>query len=92
MGFLPDDERLKQSFEIAKEQGVKVQVYFSKEETSHPNTARIVVEDDRGNRKELVGVSMVGGNIEIWEINGMPVSFQWDYPTLLVFHRDRPGL
>ncbi len=59
---------------------------------NHPNTARIVVESVSGRKFEIVGTSVGGGNIEIVEINGMEVSFTGDYPAIVLFYRDVPGV
>lgn len=92
LGLAPDDERLREAFALAKTQGVEVEVIFSAQEMSHPNTARIAVTDSRGRTVEMVGVSVGGGRIEVRQINGMEVSFGCEYPTLLLFYRDRPGV
>ena len=47
---------------------------------------------EAGREFSLVGVSIGGGNIEIVEINGMEVSFSGDYPTIIAFYRDMPGI
>lgn len=92
LGFLPSDPRLRTSLQLVQEQGLDYTVSFSKQEMSHPNTAKIEIETDEGQRYEIVGVSVGGGNIEIQNVNGMDVSFSNDYPTLLIFHQDRPGV
>ena len=92
LGFAPDDSRLGQAPELAKAWGRDIKVEFSKQEMKHPNTARIVVEDGKGRNVSMVGASIGGGNIEIQEINGMEVAFGCDYPTVLIFHHDRPGM
>ena len=43
LGFSPEDERLRNSFEIAKERGIDIDFEFSEEDSIHPNTARIKV-------------------------------------------------
>lgn len=75
-----------------KDRGLDIQVEFDARRMEHPNTARIVTEDHRGRTMEILGASVGGGNIEIRQVNGMEVSFACDYPTVLVFHRDRPGV
>lgn len=92
LGFAPDDARLKNSFELAKEQGVEIEFVFSDKAAQHPNTARINVTDSRGESMEIVGASVGGGNIEILEVNGMEARFSCDLPTILVFHTDLPGV
>lgn len=92
LGFSPEDERLRNSLEIAKDKGVDIQFEFSMEEAVHPNTARIEITGETGEKVEVLGTSVGGGNIEILEVNGMQVSFNCEYPTLLVFHTDMPGV
>jgi len=58
----------------------------------HPNTARIRAEGANGLRIDMVGVSLGGAVIEVRQLNGMDVAFRCEYPTLLVFHQDQPGV
>lgn len=92
LGFEADDSRLRNAMELAKEQKKDITVEFSSQEMKHPNTARIMIEDEQGRRIDMLGASVGGGSIEIQEINGMEVSFGCEYPTVLIFHRDRPGM
>lgn len=92
LGLAPDDSRIRNSFELAEEQRKDISVEFSSQGMKHPNTAKMIVEDENGRTIELLGASVGGGSIEIQEINGMEVSFGCDYPTLLIFHQDRPGV
>lgn len=91
LGFAPDDSRLRNALEIVREQKKDIKVEFSSQTMRHPNTARIIVENENGRKTDLIGASIGGGNIEIQEINGMEVSFGCEYPTILIFHKDRPG-
>lgn len=91
LGLAPDDDRIRDALELARESGVAVVIDRSDQEAVHPNTARIAVENGQGRTLELVGASIGGGRIEIQQINGMAVSFGCEYPTLLLFHRDQPG-
>lgn len=92
LGLAPDDSRLRNSLELAARQDKKITVEFSDQRMNHPNTVRILVEGEDGRTIDLVGASTGGGNIEIQQINGMEVSFGCEYPTLLIFHQDRPGV
>lgn len=92
LGFMPDDLRIRNAPEIARETGKDITVVFSDEPADHPNTAVIDVTGENGERTVMRGVSVGGGNIEIRELNGMEVSFSCDYPTLLIFHQDKPGM
>ena len=84
------DERIKNSLEIAKEEGMEVT--FRKEEAvpNHPNTAKVRIGDEQG-ELELVGISIGGGKIEITELNGFELKLSGHHPAILVVHNDRYG-
>jgi len=92
LGMEPGDENLRISPEIAKERGVDIKIVFSSEPVEEPNTARIKTVNAKGEVSELVGVSVGGGNILVTELNGMHLKFTGEYPTLVVRHRDVPGV
>ena len=92
LGMQPDDERIKDAYRIAREQEVFVSVEFSDEPVEQPNTARIVITGPDGRITEVVGCSIGGGAILITSINGLDVEFSGEYPTLIIQHRDEPGV
>lgn len=92
LGFAPDDERLRYSLLLAQEADVELEIAFSDEPTEHPNMARIYIEGASGKVTEVLGASIGGGNIRILEINGIEVELSGDYPTLIVRHKDVPGV
>lgn len=85
------DVRLKQSLEIARQDGMEVVLNASDVLTEHPNTARIKLADEQQSI-EVVGVSIGGGKIEVLEINRFYLQLGFDSPTLLVTHEDRFGM
>ncbi len=92
LGVAPDDSRVRFSLLLAKSENITVEVKKGGEEMDHPNTARIFVRTENGRTFTVVGRSVGGGNIEIVEINDMEVSFTGDYPTLIAFYADVPGI
>ena len=92
LGFAPDDLRIRNAYQEARKRGMKVQMVLSTQEMPHPNTARIRAEGANGLRIDMVGVSLGGAVIEVRQLNGMDVAFRCEYPTLLVFHQDQPGV
>ncbi len=92
LGMEPDDARIKDAYRIAAEQGVFVSVEYSDLPVSHPNTARILITGSDGRLTEVVGESVGGGSILIREINGLDVEFSGEYPTLIIQHKDQPGV
>jgi L-serine dehydratase len=84
------DQRMPDSLEIAKKEGIEVTFIESDEIPVHPNTARLHLEDEQGS-VEVVGISIGGGKMEIVEINGFELKLTGNAPVLLVLHQDRYG-
>ncbi|MGV2805786.1 ACT domain-containing protein, partial [Clostridium perfringens] len=40
----------------------------------------------------IAGASIGGGSVEMLRVNGFDVKFTMNYPVLLVFHDDTPGM
>lgn len=91
MGMPSDDERIRNSLEIATKEGLAFEFVETNIPGAHPNTARIRLTGEKGADCLLQGASIGGGNILVTEINGMQVSFTGQYNTLLVLHYDKPG-
>ena len=92
LGFDPDDARIKYSFELAKEQGVKFEfIKTNLGENVHPNTVKILMTDCDDINWEVLGSSIGGGLVEIYEINGNKVKITGEYPTIITCHDDIPG-
>jgi L-serine dehydratase len=85
------DPRIVSAVEIAKQEGIEVEIRVSEEIAEHPNTARVRLI--KGTRSlEIVGISIGGGKIEIVEINGFRLNLSGQLPALLVLHEDRFGM
>jgi L-serine dehydratase len=92
LGMKPDDERLRNSLEIAKENGLRYEFkLIMKAPKLHPNSARIKLFDKDGNKIEMVGSSLGGGRIEVVEIEGFKVSFSVMTHTIVIIADDIPG-
>jgi L-serine dehydratase len=91
LGYLPDDARLRESFERAADAGLDVEfdeVDFG--DGAHPNSARFEVfrgADDL----EVLGCSIGGGRIRVTEIDGFPVDLSGTLPVVVVLADDVPG-
>ncbi|OPJ58267.1 L-serine ammonia-lyase, iron-sulfur-dependent subunit beta [Clostridium oryzae] len=92
LGFDPWDERLKDALTIAKEIGIEV--VFTKSDLGdvHPNTVKVIMTTATGKTVEVMGSSIGGGSIQISEVDGEKVEFNGEYPTLIIKHRDIPGM
>lgn len=86
-----DDERIKDAFTFSEAAGMSVQFRTSRGPGVHPNTAEFHLRRS-GMEISVTGCSIGGGNIEIVGVDRFDVKFTAAYPTLLVFHDDRPGI
>ena len=91
IGLNVDDPRIPEAIRIAEQMGVNIE--FREEDLGevHPNTVRVEIEG-KSRKGEIVGSSIGGGVIEVFNINGFQTRFKGDSPTLLLFYRDRPGM
>ena len=93
LGFLPDDERIRDSFEIAAEQGLEYKLIENTvEKDLHPNTVDILLHCEHDTIISLRGESIGGGNALIRRLNGIDISLTGAYPTIIVHHKDQKGV
>ena len=92
LGMDTDDPGLKYSFETADERGLEFNFHVCEIENSHPNTAYIELTGDTGKKVKVQGASIGGGNIIITNINGTPVEITGKFTTLIVLHKNIPGM
>jgi L-serine dehydratase len=92
LGFAPDDERLRESLELAQSAGLEINFTNTKlRGDHHPNTTRITVHR-AGQNAVVVGSSLGAGRIQVTSIDGFPVEITGSYPTLVVVAHDEPGI
>lgn len=91
MGMRPDDSRIPASFELAHEAGLDFEFEQQELRSAHPNTAKLSLTGVKGRQLELTAASVGGGRIEVRELQGMPMCFTADKPTLLISNEDKPG-
>lgn len=92
MDMATDDVRLRDSLALAKQSGLEVRFQAIELQNAHPNTVRIRAKGVCGAQIELIAASIGGGNIEVRSIDGMELCFTGNQPTLIVRHRDVPGM
>lgn len=90
LGFRPDDERIKNSLQIAKKRGMKIDFHLSDLRGVHPNTAKIKLQNEE-KEMTIIGSSIGGSRIKITQIDQYQVDFSGEMPTLWVLHKDEPG-
>ena len=93
LGLDPADERIRSALDLARERELAVEIACADLGEVHPNTVRFDLVSRGGDRRRSVWGSSVGaGRVEVFRIDDMELSLTGDYPALVVFHRDRPGI
>ncbi len=91
MNMLPDDERIRDSLELARKANINFTFEEITLEDAHPNTVVIVATNKDGASVTVKGESVGGGNILITKIDELDVKFTGNYNTLIINHNDAPG-
>ncbi|ADL51986.1 L-serine ammonia-lyase, iron-sulfur-dependent subunit beta [Clostridium cellulovorans] len=92
LGLDPWDERLRDSISIAEEQGISIRFLETDLGDVHPNTVKFLITLKDNTLVEVVGSSIGGGNIIINEVDDEKLEFSGNYPTLIIKHKDLPGM
>ena len=86
-----DDVRIRQSIKLAEQLGMSIRFVPMTRPSAHPNTVTMLLRS--GDRSiTMTGCSIGGGSIEITHVNGFEIKFTAVYPTILIYHKDRPGM
>ena len=93
LGLAPDDVRVRDSFDLARQQGLAFSFReMGDDPTRHPNTVTVRMEGSDGTACDVTGESLGGGRVRVSLIDGIPVDITGEAPTLFVAHYDRPGV
>lgn len=88
----PWDERLRDSLKIAREAGLNISFGEVHLPEAHPNSVKFIITTKEGRITEIIGASIGGGSVIINYIDGDEVDFTGEYPTIIIKHRDVPGV
>jgi L-serine dehydratase len=92
LGLVPEDERLRDSLILARQQGLELEFDTVKLRGDvHPNTARVTVRRD-ALKRQITASSLGAGRIQVTAIDGYPVEVAGDLPTLVFVAADEPGV
>lgn len=92
LGMKADDERIKNSFDIAKDAGIDIDFIEADLGDVHPNTVKIVIHKNDGTDVQVTGSSIGGGSISIINIDGDDMEFSGEYPIIIIKHIDKKGM
>ena len=91
LGFRTDNEKIRESLRLAEFRGLSYEFFTADDPKLHPNTV-LIEATSRDKTVRVQGASVGGGAIRITEINGMAVQIPFVEDTLILFHRDSPGV
>jgi len=91
LGFNPEDERIKNAFEIAKNENLDYEFeLIDLGSEYHPNS--VIIEMRNGKDKmTVIGSSIGGGNIIIKEVDDLEAGFGGEPNTLVILNQDKIG-
>jgi len=92
MGMHAYQREVRDALKIADEKGIAYSFTPVSIPGAHPNTAVITLTGTDGKKVTVKGASIGGANIEVEEVNGMPVMFTGRHDTYLVRHHDTTGV
>jgi L-serine dehydratase len=86
-----DDVRIRDALKLAEEAGIQIEFHPVDLKDAHPNTAVIRAE---GPTRSIVveAASVGGGSIRVKRLNGLAVEFSGEANTIVIRHRDEPGV
>lgn len=92
LGFLPDDERIRDAYTLAHKSHLDF-AFYKKDlgDDIHSNSVMVVLKDQEG-QLSIIASSVGGGNILVTEIDHMPVGFTAEQHTLITLHKDKAGI
>jgi L-serine dehydratase len=92
LGMRPDDERIPDSFRVAREQGMEFSFAGADLGDVHPNSVLMDLTGPNGSQTTVGGSSVGGGNIVITRIDRFNVDFTGTSHALIASYRDQPGV
>ncbi len=91
MDMAVDDERLRRSLKLARDEGLEITFRPVHLRDAHPNTVVVDVTGESGKRVQVQAASVGGGSILVQYLDGLEVGFSGEKTTLVIRHTDAPG-
>lgn len=93
LGVAVDDESIRDAFELARQKGLEYSFEIVDAPNSYPpNTVLFDIDLASGEHVTVLGHSIGGGKVYISRINEYTLSLRGEYPTLIMFYHDEPGM
>lgn len=85
LGLEIADDRIKNTEQLAQEQGISISYEVNSFPTKHANTVRLRLEGVHGGSVQVVAASLGGGSFEIQKIDGIEVDISGGYYEYFLF-------
>lgn len=94
LGLAADDERIREAYALAEQSGIGHTFETIELPDSHENSARITFTYAPNAQEpfSVEGSSLGGGRICITQIDGAPVEFTAETPTIIIRQQDKKGV
>ena len=90
LGMMPDDMRIPDSYEVAKDMGMDFVMKNKNIKGAHPNTAQIIMEAEGVPQMKIQAHSIGGGRICVCKLDGIDVNFSGESCTLIILKKYFP--
>lgn len=92
LGMSTDNPDIKNALQICKERGIDISFVETDLGDVHPNTVKIELTGQSGEKHTLTGCSVGGGEIKITDIDGFATDMTGNYPAVVTRHTDKVGV
>ncbi len=92
LGFEITDERMKDTENLAHQQGISIEYLVGSFPTDHANTVRLTLHGRSRKTVQIVAVSLGGGSFQIRSVDGFQVKMDGDLYGILFFTKGKPDI
>lgn len=92
LGLSEDDERLRDAFELAAQEGLSYSFTEVDLGNVHDNSVRMTFKTSRSETRTICGSSLGGARILITQIDEFCTEVSLDAPTIIIMQRDTQGI
>jgi L-serine dehydratase len=90
LGLATDHPDVSRAEALAVDAGLEYQFAEANLGSFHPNTVAVTLHGETRS-VHMIASSLGGGKVEVQELDGLPVKFTGERPTLILYHVDQRG-
>ncbi len=93
LGYSVEDNAIRDMFKNAEQTDLEYQfIPYDQPNPFPPNTVKFEITLANGDFLTVIGHSIGGGQVYVSRINEYSVALKGEYPTLVMFYHDQPGM